>query len=269
LIAHANPERGKLSPAKVRGAALTTGYPFRAKAPAMRFDGTRRALVVAALAAAACPAAAGTRHTPGFVDIPFATWRDDEPAYRFYPGDQIDVATPTAPELNRSVTVGPDGRISMPLIGPVMAADRTAGQLEAELSHAFAGQLVRPIVEVSLKQAGPQRVLVGGEVGTPGWVEMNGDLDALRAAIAAGGIKPSAKLTEVVIIRRGADGRPMRRVVDLSRALHDPAHADLVPLRRYDIVYVPRSSMAEAGVFMGQVRDLIPFGFSYNPPFLR
>ena len=237
----------------------------------MRFDPNRRGvwMTAAALALAAGafapPALAWERRGRGdFADIPYATWSDDEPGYRFYPGDQIDIAAPTAPELNRSVTVGPDGRVSMPLVGAVMAADRTADELETTLAQAYASQLVRPVVEVSLKQAAPMRVLVGGEVGTPGWVEMGGDLDALRAVIAAGGIKPSAKLGQVVIIRRGRDGRPMRRVVDLSKALKDPAHADLVPLRRFDIVYVPRTSLAEAGVFLGQVKDALPFTFSYN-----
>ncbi len=238
----------------------------------MGFDPKRRALLAAgaALALAAqgfvSPALAwGPKKPPNdFADISFATWSDDEPGYRFYPGDQIDIATPTAPELNRTVVVAPDGRVTMPLVGQVMAADRTADDLQDELAQAYAGQLVRPVVEVSLKAAGPQRVLVGGEVGTPGWVDMGGDLDALRAVIAAGGIKATARLGEVVIIRRGRDGRPMRRTVNLSRALRDPAHADLVPLRRFDIVYVPRSSLAEAGVFLGQVKDVLPFTFSYN-----
>lgn len=233
----------------------------------IQFDRKRRLLLASALAALAAPAAAapvwGARSDRGFENIPFATWSEDEPAYRFYPGDQIDIATPTAPELSRSVTVGPDGRVAMPLVGSVMAADRTVNELQTTLAQAYAGQLVRPIVEVSLKQAAPMRVLVGGEVTTPGWVDMGGDLDALRAVMAAGGPKATAKLGEVVVIRRGGDGRPMRRVVNLRQALNDPRHADLVPLRRFDIVYVPRSSLAEIGVFLDQVKDALPFTFTY------
>ncbi|HEY3813571.1 MAG TPA: polysaccharide biosynthesis/export family protein [Caulobacteraceae bacterium] len=232
----------------------------------MRFDRKRRLLLASALAALATPALAAPwsgRTDRGFENIPFASWSDDEPAYRFYPGDQIDIATPTAPELSRSVTVGPDGRVSMPLVGAVMAADRTVDELQATLTQAYKGQLVRPVVEVSLKQAAPMRVLVGGEVTTPGWVDMGGDLDALRAVMAAGGPKATAKLGDVVIIRRGADGRPMRRVVNLRQALNDPRHADLVPLRRFDIVYVPRSSLAEVGIFLDQVKEALPFTFTY------
>ena len=233
----------------------------------MRFDRKRRLLLASALAALAAPAVAApwsARSDRGFENIPFASWSEDEPAYRFYPGDQIDIATPSAPELTRSVTVGPDGRVAMPLVGSVMAADRTIDELQGALAKAYAGQLVRPIVEVSLKQAAPMRVLVGGEVTTPGWVDMGGDLDALRAVMAAGGPKATAKLGDVVVIRRGADGRPMRRVINLKQALNDPAHADLVPLRRFDIVFVPRSGLAEAGVFLDQVKEALPFTFTYN-----
>jgi len=162
--------------------------------------------------------------------------------------------------------VGPDGRVSLPLIGSVMAADRALPELELLLSQAYATQLVRPDVEVTLKQAAPMKVLVGGEVNAPGWVEMNGDLDSLQAVMAAGGPKSSAKLGQVVIIRRGPGGHLMRRTVDLSRGLRQPGRADLVPLRRFDIVFVPRSGLAEADVYMGQIRDLLPFSFSYAPP---
>jgi polysaccharide export outer membrane protein len=234
----------------------------------MRFDPERRVLIFGAAAIAASlptgAAAWGRKTGQAFPEIDYASWTDQEPQYRFYPGDQLDIALPSAPELDRTVTVGPDGRVSMPLIGTVMAADRTVEELGTAITRAYREQLERPETQVSLKQAGPMRVLVGGEVTTPGWVEMGGDLDALQAVFAAGGAKPSARLGEVVIIRRAPGGRPMRRVVNLARALRDPAHSDLVPLRRYDIVFVPRSSLAEAGAFMTQVRDLFPFSFSYN-----
>jgi polysaccharide export outer membrane protein len=240
----------------------------------MRFDPSRRALILAAAASAvSAPALAFRRRSDEarFPNIDYAAWTDAEPQYRFYPGDQIEIALPSAPELDRTVVVAPDGRISMPLVGSVMAADRTLEELGSALTQAYRDQLARPEAQVSLKQAAPMRVLVGGEVITPGWVEMGGDLDALQAVFAAGGAKPSAALGAVVVIRRAPGGRPMRRVVNLARALRDPGRSDLVPLRRYDIVFVPRSSLSEAGVFMTQVRDLIPFSFSYslNNPYGR
>lgn len=199
-----------------------------------------------------------------FPDIAYSDWTEYEPPYRFYPGDEIEVTVPTAPELSKTVTVQPDGRIALPLIGPVMAADRTTGELEADISAAYASQLRRPEVNVAAKAA-PLKVFVGGEVGNPGILDMAGDSDALRAVIQAGDFKPSANRRKVFIIRRGPDGRGMVRTVDLGRGLSTNG-ADLVPLRRFDIVYVPRSGVAQAGLFVQQYfRDLSPiqFGFSY------
>jgi polysaccharide export outer membrane protein len=212
------------------------------------------ALLLAALAPAATQAARP------FPNIPYATWSDDEPLYRLYPGDDIDVAFPTAPELNKTVTVQPDGRITLPLVEPQMAAGRSAPELEDELSAAYSSQLLRPDVAVTLK-AQPLKVFVGGEVGKAGVYDMPGDLDSLRAIMEAGGFLDTAKKSQVVIIRRARDGRPMMRTVNLDRALH--GGSDLVPLRRFDIVYVPKTGLAELAAFMTQVRNALPIQFSY------
>lgn len=228
-------------------------------------------LGLGAAAAAALPSpsdALGPRtHRPRpapFTDIPYASWDDNEPGYLLYPGDEIEVATPTAPELTRTVKVGPDGRIALPLIGQVMAADRSLSELQAGLVQAYSAQLVRPVVEVSLKQAGPLKVFVGGEVGTPGAYDMPGDIDALQAVIMAGGFKTTAKSGKVVIIRRGPGGRPMTRTVDIARLARGKPGAEPVPLRRFDIIFVPRSTIAEVGVFVQSIRDALPISFSYN-----
>jgi polysaccharide export outer membrane protein len=234
-----------------------------------------RRFLILGLGAAVCAAALPSpgkalgppSHRPRpapFTDIPYATWDEGEPEYLLYPGDEIEVATPTAPELTRTVKVGPDGRIALPLIGQVMAADRSLAELNATLAQAYATQLVRPVVEVTLKAAGPLKVFVGGEVGQPGVFDMPGDIDALQAVIMAGGMKPTAKTGKVVIIRRGPGGRPMVRTIDLGRAARGRAGAAPTPLRRFDVIFVPRSSLAEIGAFMTTLREALPVSFSYN-----
>lgn len=200
----------------------------------------------------------------GFANIGYAAWTDDEPPYRLYPGDELDITVPSAPELSKTVTVQPDGRVSLPLIHAVMVADRTTEEVEDELRDAYSSQLIRPEVEVAVKTATPLKVFVGGEVDKPGVYDMPGDINALQAVIQAGGFKDTAKRGEVVIIRRGGDGRAMMRTANLARGLANP-RVDLVPLRRFDIVYVPRTGLASAGVFMKQLQDLVPgnVGFDY------
>ena len=194
-----------------------------------------------------------------FNDIAFADWTDDEPEYLLYPGDEIEVATPTAAELTRTLRVGPDGRVALPLIGQAMAADRTLAELEYELSTAYASQLVRPIVEVTLKTAGPMKVWVDGEVRTPGVYDMNGDIDAYQAIIQAGGFLPSAQPQQVALIRRGPGSVRMMRVVDLRQR-----RGEVIALRRGDVLYVPRSTLGELANFFTQVKAALPVGFNYT-----
>ena len=214
-------------------------------------------------AAAGCASgqssAAGRVRRAGFSDVAFADWTEAEPEYVLYPGDEIDVALPTASELNRTLKVGPDGRVALPLIGQAMAADRTLSELEYALSEAYASQLVRPVVEISLKQAGPIRIWVAGEVRTPGVYEMNGDIDAYQAIVQAGDFLATGKPQEVALIRRGPGGARMMRVVDLR-----PRRGEIVALRRGDILFVPRSSLGELANFFTQFRNALPIGFNYS-----
>lgn len=239
---------------------------------------SRRALLTALLGStglAACGGGAASRfptpgyrrggggtaegYSPSFTEIGFSDWSEDEPEYLLYPGDQIDVRTPSAPELNQSLTVGPDGRVAMPLIGQVMAADRSLYELEQQLVAAYTPVLRRPEVEVVLRQAGPLKVWVDGEVRQPGVYDMPGDIDVHQAVIMAGGFLPSARRGEVGLIRRGPGGTRMMRRVDLSG--NDREH---VAVRRMDVVYVPRTTLAEVAVFFSQIRDALPIGFNYT-----
>jgi polysaccharide biosynthesis/export protein PslD len=194
-----------------------------------------------------------------FPSVAFADWSDEEPEYLLYPGDEIEVATPTASELTRTLRVGPDGRIALPLVGQIMAADRTLAELEQDASAAFSSQLVRPVVEVTLRQAGPLKVWVAGEVRTPGVYDMPGDIDAYQAVVQAGDFLPSARQSEVALIRRGPGGVRMMRALDLR-----PRRGEVVALRRGDLIYVPRSNLGELANFFTQVRNALPIGFNYT-----
>jgi protein involved in polysaccharide export with SLBB domain len=220
---------------------------------------------------AACTSGGGTepftpkeRPSAQFPNIAYAAWTSDEPLYRLYPGDVLDVQTPSAPELSKTVTVQPDGRVSLPLLPPIMVADRSLMDAESIISRAYSSQLLRPQVVINVTAA-PLKVFVGGEVDKPGVYDMPGDINALQAVIMAGGFKTSAKRDQVVIIRRGPGGQAMMRTANLLRGISDPSHTDAVPLRRFDVIYVPRTSVAEAGIFVQQyVRDLSPIQLGFN-----
>jgi protein involved in polysaccharide export with SLBB domain len=165
------------------------------------------ALPFAARGLAACghvdrePITPTARPTATFSDIGYADWSDQEPDYRFYPGDEVEITVPSASRIEQ-VRGGPTGRPRR------FAADRSGDggrphdrRIGSSITQAYSSQLLRPQVQVSIKATAPLKVFVGGEVGNPGVYDMAGDGDALRAVIQAGGFKTSAKRTSVVIIR--------------------------------------------------------------------
>ncbi|WP_140984644.1 polysaccharide biosynthesis/export family protein [Asticcacaulis tiandongensis] len=193
-------------------------------------------------------------------NITFSQWRDEDPFYLFFPNDRLEVQVPSAPELNRPVIVGQDGRISLPLIGQVMAAYKSVPELTAEITELYRPHLRHPEAQLFPAETSNTRVLVGGEVRAPGWVEAPGVFDALSAVLAAGGFTPSAKPEEVVLIRRSIDGQIMRRFIDLESQLKGRG-GPMVALRRYDIVYVPRSNIANVALWVDQhINSVIPSG---------
>jgi polysaccharide export outer membrane protein len=189
-------------------------------------------------------------------------YSDATPAYRFYPGDEIEVRVMSAPEMTRTVTVAPDGRIAMPLIDPVRAAQRTQGELEAALQLAYAPYLRMPEIDVVAKSYASRQIFVGGEVASPGAYAMAGEIDALQAVALAGGFLPSAKRDAVLVLSRVSGETDVTRLDLSGRSIREglPAAA---PLNRYDVIYVPRSRISQIGLFMQHyVRDALPVQFS-------
>lgn len=191
---------------------------------------------------------------------------DPVPAYRLAAGDDIAVTFPDNPELNQSGPIGPDGRFSVPYIDSLRLADETTDEAAHHIATALRdGGIVaaaRPSVQV--RQYGAA-AYVGGEVRQPGAVKLGGPVNVMQAIILAGGMLDTAKTNRVVIIREGADGRPQTHVVDVRAFVKHGRALDDGMLRAHDIVYVPRSSIAEVNLWVDQhINRLLPFSRSLN-----
>jgi len=223
-------------------------------------------LVLAALFGAGCAGRAPSGPPAQFEPSRFQAWSDASPAYRLFPGDTVEVTVHTANELSGAREIGPDGRVNLPLAGAVMVTGLTAPQAARAMAERYAGVLRDPIVEVRPQAFGAQRVLVGGEVGDPGLYEMpSARIGVLEAVMLAGGPTPRARRRRVAVLRRAENGGVMLREVDLSAVLGGGG-ADSTPLVRHDIVFVPRSGIAEVNDFVEQyVRNILPIdaAFSY------
>lgn len=204
--------------------------------------------------------------TAEFPQAPFPAWTDAEADYRFFPGDELSLTVFSAPELNGNLTVAPDGRIYLPLGGAVVAGDKTRSEVETAVEQALSRELRRPDAAVAPRTFVSQKIFVGGEVTRAGVYDMNGEIDPLQAIMLGGGFLNSARRDQVVILRRGPEGKPYMRVVDLRAASTNPdVWATLPRLRRFDVVFVPRSRISEIGLFTQQyIREAIPISLGFN-----
>ena len=167
--------------------------------------------------------------------------------YVIGPADTLSVKLFYTPELNEDVVVRPDGRISLQLVGDVAVAGRTPEQVSTELNERYARFLTQPDVAVIMKAFGSQRAFVGGEVKIPSMIGVDGRMDLAGAVFQAGGALETAALGSVVLLRMGPNGREAWKV-DLSDGLM--GKTPLPVIRPYDVVFVPKSPIAEVNQFV-------------------
>ncbi|HSQ01050.1 MAG TPA: polysaccharide biosynthesis/export family protein [Candidatus Dormibacteraeota bacterium] len=180
------------------------------------------------------------------------------PPYAINVGDHLGVKFYQNPDLNEEVIVRPDGKISLQLIGEIQAAGIEPGTLQAHIEDAYRGELAAPRVVVMVRELGA-RVYVGGEVGKPGVVPLTANLTLVQAIQEAGGLLSSAHLSQVVLIRRDANGNPVGHAIDVRPVIGGTQPAEDVPLQPFDIAYVPPSKIADVGLWVKQyIRDVLP-----------
>jgi polysaccharide export outer membrane protein len=179
------------------------------------------------------------------------------PEYRIVPGDKLTLNFGPAPGLTsdilREAKVRPDGRISVFPVGDVVAAGRTIRELEAALVDLLAAEFKQPRVVVELIEAAGNQVHVLGQVHTPGSFPAGPFMTLSQAITYAGGFTDGAARNSVIVFHR--DGARNVRVarVAFDRAITSGKLDADIPLSRFDIVFVPRSTVGNIEVFTRQV----------------
>jgi protein involved in polysaccharide export with SLBB domain len=177
--------------------------------------------------------------------------------YLIQAGDQIDIKLFFNPELNDIVTVRPDGKISLQLLDDVQAAGLTPAQLDEAITRSYAREVKNPVVTVILRGMAEPRVYVGGDVEKPGYVAVNTQTGVLQAIVQAGGFLDSADMSEVQVLRKGPDSRPIPVHIDVDKILSGAmADADY-PLQSTDVIYVPRRGVVKVADFMHQISKIL------------
>lgn len=180
-----------------------------------------------------------------FADAPTAAPRSvsDQPGYLIGPGDQLQIFVWRNPELSTSVPVRPDGRISVPLIEDLAAANKTPTELARDVEKVLAEFVQNPVVTIIVTNFnGPfdQQIRVVGEASQPQAIPYREKMTILDVMIAVGGLTEFAAGNRAVIVRAN-NGKKVSYRVRLDDLLKDgdvSANVDVLP---GDVLIVPQS----------------------------
>lgn len=191
----------------------------------------RGALLATALVALGCAA-----RRPQY---DFDAERKATRAYAVGPGDVLQVRAWKNEALSQRVTVRPDGYITLPLIGDVLASGRPVEVIGREVSEKAAKFYNEaPVVAVEVAELHSYRVYVMGEVTRPGEFTPRGQVTILQAIALAGGFTRFAAPNDVIIVRRDALGE--RRIpFAYAQVVEGGDLRENLPLQTNDTVVVP------------------------------
>jgi polysaccharide export outer membrane protein len=175
------------------------------------------------------------------------------PDYQISPRDILEVTVFQVPDLSRTVQVGDDGSVTLPLIGRTKVAGETTNQAEQAIADRLRKKYLQsPQVTVLVKQYG-QRVTVSGEVKSPRVLSVDGKLTLSQAVASAGGLSDLAN-GDRIHVARSSNGHIQDEVYNLNQILVGKA-ADPT-LRGGDLVVAEQSGVQVA---LKNMKDILPF----------
>lgn len=186
---------------------------------------------------------AAPANTPQLKISPLKALENFEPPadeeYEIGPGDEINLDVAGYPELSGKRTVGPDGRITLPVTGSILIANQTREAAAKTITAALTKFYTNPSVTLEISKYGSNRILILGNVQHPGVLYYDGT-PTLLDAIARGGLLANSTtrdgIPERCIIYRGND---QALTVELKQLLQSGSAMADIRLRRNDIVFVP------------------------------
>jgi polysaccharide export outer membrane protein len=190
---------------------------------------------------------------------------------RIAAGDQIRVSV-YRQELDATTIVPSSGRVTLPLTGEVELVGLTVEEANQAialklaryvvnpsvsttiLKSALPGRITNPHVSVEVLRFGGHKILVLGEVRQPGVYLDEGGSRLLEIVALAGGPTVHSKLGQVALIRPATEtSAPRSMLVNLESAIETGGLSDNPPIQRGDVIYVPRSTIANVAQFFEYV----------------
>ena len=162
-----------------------------------------------------------------------------DPSYVIGAEDQIQIVVwKNADFPPATVPVRPDGMVTLPLIGDVLAAGKTASQLAADLTTQLKKLYTEPIVTVSVLGVNSKRIYFFGSVARPGPMALAPNMTILQAIATAGGLTDFANKKHIYILRSGPGGNEQKIFFDYTKAIKS-GNLQGVSLLPGDEIFVP------------------------------
>ncbi len=174
-------------------------------------------------------------------------------------GDTIEISVYRQEDIQRTVRIDLSGRIMFPLIGDVEAANKSIFKLRDEIKERLSKYLIDPQVFVNVTTVQSQKIMVLGEVNSPGIFTLDSDFSVIEAISRAGGMTNDAKLNNVLLIRR-EQGKPTASALNLKKAFKEGDISQNVSLMNGDIIYLPAVTIANVSRYFSHISQIIsPF----------
>jgi polysaccharide export outer membrane protein len=143
---------------------------------------------------------------------------DVSPNYIIGADDSLQVTVWKDSQLSASLTVRPDGKISLPLINDIMAAGYTPMELAKDITTRLQKFITDPVVSVSVLAVKSKRIFMTGEIGRPGPLDLTPGMTILQAISTAGGPTPYGNKKHMYILR-GESNKQQKIPFDYTKAM--------------------------------------------------
>ena len=184
--------------------------------------------------------------------------------YRALIDDMDEVLRTDQSGRSKTVTVSPDGTVSLPFLPPIQALGHTLQDLKGLIDRTYADSGRKIEVSVLPQAISSGRIFVFGEVSVPGTVVTRRPRTVLMAIAAAGGVTLDGSMQAVRVFYIDEDRTPRVRSVNLTNVLEKLWLDEDMLVPDNSVIYVPPTKLAKAGRLVDQVvRDILLFnGFT-------
>ena len=172
------------------------------------------------------------------------------PRYLLRSSDVLQLTFPISPEYDQTVTVQPDGFISLRGVGELRVAGKSVPELSEDLKKAYGQFLHEPVITIELKDFEKPYFIAGGQFGKPGKYELRGDTTVTEAISIAGGFTEKAKHSDVVLYRRVPSGWVQAKRLNIKQMLASRNLSEDIHLEPGDFIYVPQNSLSKIRQFI-------------------